>query len=513
MSQRLRYAPSGINTDVDPAEAGDEVYSWAENIVFHDGRAERIGGLTNIFPGVLTPPKFLIETERGNKIFWVYAGEENIGVWDGILHHDLTPVIPIIPNNLNGEWTGGTLNGLPVLNNGASTPMFWDEDPLNPFIELPDWPVNTTCLALRPFKYHLFALGIQDGADFVGDKMMWSSAADEGAVPAFWSATPENEAGDDLLSETRGPIIDAWVLRGSLLIYKANSTYQTDYIGGNAVFSTRLLFETSGVLARNCVVEVAGVHYVFTAGDLIRHDGHSIQSLSDGRIRSTVFKQMDPINFGASFVAWDPIQRAVWFCFPTVGHVFPNLAAVYSLDEDAWGLRDLHNNSPYATFGILNVGSDLRSENWEDDLQAWELDGTVWYEARFDDAVARLIQCDFQETKLYAVDVGNTNDLTPVAGILEKLTMDLGDDSVLKTVVRIRPRNFGIAESINIRLGSQDAPDAPVEWGPVREYLEGDDKLDYIITGRYISIEFSGDSVQQWGLYSFEFEFNPRGAF
>ena len=511
MSQRINYKPSGINTDVAPGEAGDEVYTFAQNVVFHDANAERIGGLDEVFATPLFPPKFLIVTERGNDLFWVYASEENIGVWDGFDHTDLTPAGGITPNAVDDEWTGGSLNGLPVLNNQSNEPLFWTEDENDNFEILPGWPPNQRCNALRPFKFHLFAIGIQDGVDFVGDKIAWSSAADEGAVPATWEPLPTNEAGDDLLSETLGPCIDGLVLRGSLLIYKANSTYQVDYIGGNAVFSTRLLFKASGILGRNCAVEVDGVHYVFTAGDLIRHDGHTIQSLSDGRIRSEVFKQIDPEFYANSFVAWDPVQRSVWFCFPSNGNRFPNIAAVYSLDEDAWGLRLLHNTTPYATFGELNVGSEEMDETWEFDFQAWELDDTAWYEVLFNQAIRRLLQCDYVNTKLYAVDVGLSNDGELIEGYLQKFTMDLGDPSVVKTVSRIRPRVSGIAE-IQIRLGSQDSPTDDISWGEYKPFPFEAEKLDYLITGRFISVEFFGDSAQPWGVYSFEIEFNLSGA-
>ena len=91
MSQRIDYKPNGINVDIDPAEVGPDFYTWAQNVFMHDGQAERVNGLTSVFDGVLFPPKFLVQTERGNKLFWVYASEENIGVWDGIDHTDGCP--------------------------------------------------------------------------------------------------------------------------------------------------------------------------------------------------------------------------------------------------------------------------------------------------------------------------------------------------------------------------------------------------------------------------------------
>ena len=513
LAERKRFDPKGVVRDIPPDEVGDDRYTSTRNMVFIDERAERIAGVARVFEPPLFQPKFLVQTEKGGVLFWIYASDANVAVFDGVTHTDLTPAGGIIAAIVDGEWTGGKLNGLPFINNSADEPYFWDESLGSNFEPLPDWPAGVTCNAMRSFKYHLFALGITDATGPLQDHYMWSDAADEGEIPQSWTPLPTTEAGDDNLSETRGPIIDALVLRNSLIIYKDTSTYQVDYVAGNSVFANRLLFAEVGILAHNCVAEVSGVHYVFTSGDLIVHDGHNARSIANETVRSVIFGQMDPQTYVTSFVTWDPINRSVWFCFPVVGSRFPNFAVVYQIDTQVFGLRVLHNSSPYVESGLINIAADEEKETWDEDTAAWETDGTLWNETTFSGAIERLLQCDYLNSHLFAVDIGNTNDGELVDAQLNKDSMSLGDIGIIKTVFRVWPRVVGFGEFIQIRLGSQFSVSDDIKWGPYKDFRLGDEKLDYIMTGRFISIEFSGTTEQQWGIQSFELEFNQGGAF
>ncbi len=513
VAQRKRFDPKGVVRDIPADELGDDRYTVVENMVFVDERAERIAGVTPVFGSTLFKPKFLVQTEKGGTLFWIYASDANIAVYDGVSHTDLTPVAPIVPAIVDGEWTGGMLNGLPFLNNTVDEPWFWDESLGSKFEPLPDWPSGTTCRSMRAFKFHLFALGITDALGPLEDKYMWSDAADEGEIPQSWTPLPTTEAGDDLLSETRGPILDALVLRNSLIIYKDTSIYQVDYVAGNAVFANRLLFAEMGILAPNCVAEVSGKHYVFTGGDLVRHDGHNVESIANETVRRAIFDQIDPVTYPTSFVQWDPFNRSVWFCFPTVGSRFPNFAAVYQVDTEVFGLRLLFNSSPAVESGLINVTVAEVTPEWDADNNAWDTDATLWNEVQFSGAIERLLQCDFDNSLLYAVDVGNTNDGELITGLLRKESIDFDEPGLIKTTSRIWPRVVGFGDSIQIRLGSQFAATEDILWGEYVDYVLGDQKLDYIISGRFISIEFRGTLEQQWGIQSFEFEYNLAGSF
>ena len=508
MSQRKRFKPGGIVTDIPREELPDEFYSGGGNVVFFDQVAKRVQGTTEVYDPPLFAPKFLIQSVELRRIFWIYASDQNVGVVEVDTHTDLTPVGGILPSTVDGEWTGGLLNGVPVLNNGTHVPMFWDENLANNFEELPGWIATESCVALRPFKNHLFALGVRTPSEVFGSKYRWSTGADEGAIPQEWIAAPTNEAGDDQLAETRGPIIDAMVLRDSLIIYKRTSCYQVDYVAGNDVFSNRLLFAEVGILSRNCVAEVFGQHYVFTAGDFISHDGYKVSTIADERIRKRVFEQIDPETFDSSFVTWDPQTKSVWFCFPTIGHRFPNLAAVYGIaDGGLWGLRDLDGDSPYITYGFVD---EPVFEEYDDQTITYAEASNKYNQVLYSNAIERCIQCDHARTKLYAVDVGNTWNGQIIVGFIEKETMDLGDNTRIKQIVAIWPRVQGDSV-IEFRLGSQRHPSEATSWGPYKEFAPGQEKIDYFMRGRYISISIRGLQQQTWQVSGFDLEFDFAG--
>ena len=505
---RKRYNPSGVVFDVPPEEVPENLYNTGDNIIFRDGKASRILGVDEIFAGALFQPKFLVQTENEDDIFWIYFSDINIGVVLVATHTDLTPGGGLLPAATDNEWTAGLLNGLPFANNKANDPMFWDEDVANNFEVLPDWPANTKCDAMVAFKFHLFALGVEDlGGDYGGMRYFWSDAAPEGTIPQEWAPSPTNEAGDDTLSETRGPILGGMVLRDSLILYKRFSCYVVDYIAGNLVFSNRLLFAELGMLTRNCVVEVFGEHYVFATGDIYKHDGHTVTAIADARVRVKIFQEMDAANFVNSYVTWDPVQKAVYFCYPQTGNLFPNIAAVYKIPEEEWSFRFLHETAPYMTAGIVNEPAEGA---WEDDDESWESDATTWDQAVFSNAIERVVQCNYLQTKLYALDIGNTNDDQFVQGTLQKLTMDLDDNSMVKTVSTIWPRSQGQG-ALTVRLGTQEHPQEDIDWGPYVPFQVGDQKVDYFATGRYISIEFQGQDQPHWSVSGFEFDFENVG--
>ena len=508
MAQRKRYKPAGIITDIPPEEVGEEHWTTANNVVFFDKVSKRVDGLAEIYATPLFQPKFLIQSVELSRIFWIYASDTDIGGVEVSTHTDLTPAGGIIQNALNGEWTGGLLNGVPVLNNGASPPMFWTEDLADNFETLPGWIAGETCVALRPFKNHLFALGVRTAAGVFGSKYRWSDGADEGAIPDAWVAAPENEAGDDQLAETRGPIIDAQTLRDSLIIYKRTSCYQVDYVAGNDVFSNRLLFAEVGILARNCVTEVYGQHYVLTAGDVISHDGYKVSTIADEKVRKIIFEQMDPETYITSYVTWDPQTKSVWFCIPTIGHTFPNIAAIYGLaDGGVWGIRELAEESPYVTFGFVD---EVSGDTYDDHPETYDESSNKYNQVLFSNAIERCVQADYARTKLYAVDVGNTFDGVFIDGYVRKDSMDLGNNAVQKQIIAVWPRTQGEG-ILEVRLGSQESPEDSPEWGPYKEIISTTEHVDYFMNGRYIAIEFRGTGQQTWQISGFDLEFDVAG--
>ncbi len=507
----------GLNSDLPPSEISMEEYSTGNNMHFREGFAQRSRGEVEIYDPLLSNLRNIINLQdnQGDN-FWVYTGQDTISVVEGPTHTDITPVGGLVSRDDPNTYTTSLLNGLLIWNNGDDVPYFWDLVPANPLTELPGWIAGDRCEAMRPFKFHLFALDMTESvAGQLPMKIKWSSAAEPGAVPDSWTPAADNDAGDTQLSDTPGKIIDAAPLRGAFIIYKEHSTYICDYVAGQFVFNFRKLFVTSGVLSRNCITEYNGHHFVLTDDDIVRHDGNNIESLLDNRARRAVFSGLDVSNFQSSFVINYEKKKELWFCLPSAGNFFADVAVIYNLQEDAWSRRDLvecaHGNTGIVTDTIPDA-------SWDADTQAWDLDLTAWDEQDGTNSQLSIVLASTDETvptdsRLLEADAGSDFDGKPVNGLLQKLDMHFDEPDRVKIVKRIYPKvNANTGTEIVFRLGSSSQPGGAIAWSaPVTFTKGGQERIDTFAQGKYIAFEASSDGLLPWQLIGFDLEVEIRG--
>ena len=379
---------------------------------------------------------------------------------------------------------------------------------------LPDWPAGTTCGAMRAFKYHLIAMNIEAPGGPLGTQLLWSDAADPGDVPSSWTPTPENEAGSTTLAATPGAIVDGHPLRDNFVICKQHSTYLMQYVAGEFVFLFRKALVTSGALARNCMAEVLGNLLVMTDGDIVLFDGRDATSIVQNRLKRWIFNIIDGDNFGRSFVVAHPAQSEVWVCFPETGNTHPNLAAVWDRNRDAWGVRELYPQTTYIASGILpDAGVD---QAWDADGQAWDLDDSLWKSSAFNPTHDGLVSGDEPGTALIEVDAGLTHwDGTDVTGAIAKESMLLDDTGARKLITAVWPRiDVPVPTVFEVRVGVQNHYTAPISWSPIILFdPDVDERVDVLLTGRYLSVSFLSRSTARWRLDGFSVEVTGAGAF
>jgi hypothetical protein len=119
-------------------------------------------------------------------------------------------------------------------------------------------------------------------------------SADPGSLPQSWTPAPDHDAGDVLLADTAGKIVDGLPLRDVFVVYKEFSTYTISYVAGQYVFSARKLFLTSGIQSNNCITEINGEHWVLTSNDVIKHDGQNYQSVVSNKVRNKLIEGINP---------------------------------------------------------------------------------------------------------------------------------------------------------------------------------------------------------------------------
>jgi hypothetical protein len=514
--EKITINPSGFNSDISPAELGPEVWNVVNNVIFQNGFASAAPGWLDAAPGFLCKPLYLLPVFTGASYFWLYGGNTAdelagfVGVTDGANHWDVTPAAGL-GVTAAGDWTGGVLNGNPVLNNGIDEPMTWGLDTAQPCTTVPGWPANTRCEAFRPFKYHLVAMNITDNTGAYPDLVIWSDAADQGALPLEWAPTPANQAGSFTISTTTGGIVDGGEMRDQFMIYKTGSSTIIQYIAGQFVFSNRKAFVTSGILARNCWAELYGNHFVVTDGDVIRHNGQEVQSLIDGINRTFLFDQIDSDHYRGAHVVLSHSTKQLWINFPKSGHEYCDTSLVYDLTSNTFGLVNFDQDIAYMTRGILNEpGAD---NSFDSRTDTFDEAPDRFNSSLFNPTSDVLVFCEYEQQRAAVLD-GYLRDGAPVPILLQILSKDFGHPQRLKLVNAVWPsgkRGGGRAGAgLGVRIGTQMALNDPVSWSAFQA-VDTQPKADFMASGRFISLEFSGDQNTDWQLDSTDIDYELQG--
>ena len=504
--------PQGFVKDLQPAETGPGVYNEAQNVIFNDGFASSAPGWASIVGTLLCKPLWILPFTDGTTYYWIYTGNNDAGtagvvaVTDGVTHWDITHASGVSVTAA-GDWTGGVLNGVPVLNNPNDDPMWWDGNTSNAVTTLTDWPASTKCKALRPYKFHLFAMNITQSGTEYPDWVLHSDAADAGSIPASWTAGPTTQAGSFSISTVTGGIIDAAELRDLLVVYKQGSNAIVQYTGSAFIFSTRRVFVSTGMLNTNCAQELHGKHYMITDGDIVRHNGQQVESLVDGQLRNWVFEQLSD-DYSAAHVAVSHSNKQVWFNFPTSGGDC-DLSLVWDINSESMGVVSY----PEFSFMARGVLGALSGTAWSDQTDTWDTVTDKWSAAQFSASRDTLLFSRFDEKELNYL----TGFLRAGASSnckLQLLSKDFDQPTAYKTIDRIYVNGEGGAYDLNQvitgRIGSQESPNDDISWSPSLT-LYRDKSLSYGVSGRYISLELNILQQADWRINSIDVHYLVSG--
>jgi hypothetical protein len=237
------------------------------------------------------------------------------------------------------------------------------------FVTLPNWDASDRTRTIRAFKDFVLALNVIKGGVEYPSMVKWSDVTGYGSVPASWDPTiTTNSAGENVLSDMQGPILDGHALRDSFFIYGRNEVWAMSYIGGSFIFDFRKRFDDVGVINPNCIEEIDGLHYVFDQNDIYKHDGSTKVSIIHGKNKDFVFQSLVHAKSSLCFTHHDPKLNEIHFCYASSDRLtgFPNAvsgcnrSAVYNYRRETWTFYDLPNAAA-ATTGAVTVGQTYNS--------------------------------------------------------------------------------------------------------------------------------------------------------
>lgn len=501
-------------------------WSSARNVRFRDGGAEKIAGDTATMGTPSVAPYYLQPVGTATTFWWMYFGLAKVYATDGSSHFDITRAAGgDYSATADDSWTSGVLGGVPFCNNGFDAPQVWATvSGGTPLTALPAWPANTICKSLRAFKNFLVAMDVTETSVRYPHLIRWSHPAAPGSVPSSWDFTDTAlDAGRRMIGDSGDFLVDGAPLGSIFILYKENSIYSMQYVGGQQIFDTPMLTAAAGLIAKRCVTEYKqGNHAVFSDGDIISVDGTNVESIADRRIRRFIFSRLDGAYFRRSFVMHNKNEKEVWFAFPETGQTRPSLVAIWNYRDNRWGFRDLPAGF-YGTIGV--VDSSAVSDAWSSAVGSWDTDSAPWDSRLYNPTLRKPVLADPAGTRLLLGDNG-TNFIGGAMTVLlerEALALPLSlrnnappDATVWKQFLNIWPQIEGSPGGVvQVQVGVKADAQADTIWQPVQNFTIGSStKVDCLgASGRLLSLRFQSSGALSWKLTSYEVEFNARGKF
>lgn len=503
---RKLLRPSGGHIlDIDPSEVAEQFLTRAHNVNTRKGFPSRRGGRRVAYNGVATLNAYhLLNLQLQSFNWWMLFGASTIQAVEGPNAYDIsfagqhTITDPY-------EWSSTLLNGIPVFSNGRDPLLYWDGLGASDALALPDWGLTTTAGFVVAFRFHLFAMNIDGPSGVFDNLVMWSDAADPGALPASWTPSASNEAGSAIVADTPGRCIMGLPLGAQLLVYKPTSVYAFEYAGQppDNIFTVRPVSRSLGALGPHCVRELATRHFVVGNDDVVLTDGLNATSIAENRIKNYLTNSVDETYAQNSFVVRDITRREVWVCVPETGSQFATVAHIWDERRDTWTTVDLAS----VRFGTTGYVIDQSvSGVWNSDAAAWDTDGTTWNEGTTG-SIQRVVNA--QGAQLYVED---TSDTITVTAQLAKHDLVFDDDAAVKFIQRVYVRGTGLGfADVTFRLGGRNSPDASIAWQASQAMTA--DGVPVELAARYVSIEINVTSDKPWTVDRILFDFRPSGAF
>jgi hypothetical protein len=539
--------PREINLDRSPYTMPNEIWSNGDHVNFREGKTnvslgtKIIYGWTGESPS--SPANGDMEDDPITGITWTdfdssyifYALHDKIyrvntsGSHVNVTRKSLT--VPTLDDPYTGDyddgWTATIFNGALLFNNTVDLPQFYNES-TSEMEDLPNWNTNERCGVIRPFKNYLIALDIYDTStsDAYPNKVLWSDTAPVGGIPASWdTGDPAVQAGYNILPDTQGRAIDGHALGDTFFIYKTDAVWAMQFIGGNLVFSFRKVFsDGSGILAKECVTEFDGKHFVVGVNDVYIHDGTSKKSVISNKMRKAFYSQINPNHVDKVKCVHDAKNREITIYFPSSASVdgLADTFLIYNYEIDTWTQRSIENKN----ITHITVGSVQREttdpEGWDVDNSSWDSDGSYWGDESYNPARKDLIYFQGgQERGIYTGEEGLLfGSREPVLSggfyyipFVERTGLDFGDDKGYKYINAIYP-HFEGEGLINIYVGTQEEQGGSITWSEPQEFRIGEDyKVNFRESGRYISIrmESYNEITGIWALTGYSIEYTYEG--
>jgi hypothetical protein len=482
----------GLNKDLEPKDLAPGEYSDVHNLRMKNNRLILAQGYSEIFEPLPVAPEHMVGIIQDELSTIIIAGGGQIHKNQSAAWSDISRAVGGAYST-TGDWNSAILNGCVFMNNGIDRLQVLEVgDTL--FKDSVGLTAGLTAKVFRSFKNYLFALNLNEGGTLLTQSLRWSDPADPGTEPPSWDVTdPTTQAGQTVLADTKGYIVDAKQLRDKFIIYKTDAVYSCQFIGGVYVFSFQKIISDRGLLSEGCVSTFEENHFVVGFDDIYIHDGLQAKSISEGRVKEFFYKDLDQSKLESAFTVTHQKEKEVWICYPNDEAINGscNKALVWNWVSNVWYTRDI----PNVIYGALSIVDSDTSDLWDAGADTtWDLGDLHWDANNYSPANSSLVLVSKEDDRLYQLLDTLTFNGTPFNFTLERLSFDMGQGDNVKYLNHLTPDITGQGV-ISSAVGVQNNVAEGINWKPSTVHTVGNFRLYSRAKGRYFSFNLSGNTL------------------
>ena len=522
---------TGIVKDINPWQLPPNAWSDGNNVRVEHGAIVKSPGYAEVLATCPVKPYHIIQLKYGSTAYWIIVSLKKIYAHNGTLWTNITRQTTGSDVDYNAEadegWTSTVIGGVLVMANGFDQPQFWLLASGVPSVatkmdNLTYWAAGAGAtyypVSVRAFRSFLIALNIDEGGTPVPQKVKWSTEAATQLVPSSWDESSATvDAGEYELADTKGAILDGLPLGDTFMIYKDDSIYSMTYVGTPFIFAFRQLSPSVGALAKNCVAEFDGGHFILGNGDVYINDGQRVKSILPHKIRDYIFSVIDGANFVRSFVVADYGNTEMWACFPTPESASNQCdkAVVWNWTSNAFTIRDLPD---LAHIGYGTVDDPNSFTTWAAAIPTWSSALGSWT-STWSQSENVLVMASPTDTKLYRNASGNKEADANMTSFISRTGMAItaqqqNDQSTVKRIKAIWPKMevSGSGNSVNVYVGTQNSTEEAVSWSSAVAFNpDTQSKVSVRKSGKLYGVKFESTGDFNWRLDGYEIELDDAG--
>ena len=309
-----------------------------------------------------------------------------------------------------------------------------------------------------------------------------------------------------------------------------------EFVGGTFIFNFRKLFSDRGLINQNCVVEVNGRHFCFGTDDIYSHDGNSITSIADQKVKNYIFNGIANDKTKACFVHHNPVLEEVYFCYNSQDdlHEFEggtrcNRAAVFNYKSNTWSFMDMPNvNSATLASLETTLSYDTASTTYDDT-------GGTYFSQESEFALHNVFGGETNpgssglgvvtSNKLYVLDGSEENSQVSlpvdsnatIPPFLERVGIDIDDQVPItgyKVITKVVPQlhSDNSNKQFSFNFGAADLITSSTTYEPTITFdANVTHKIDTRASGRYLSYKMTTTDDKDFRFLGFDVDLTVTG--